>query len=75
MRTRVQRSIIPRVLEGAMHLLLDLDPDSEPVRGQVGLADGKPRRFIGYADLIATLESIRADESTGSDTPRVEGRA
>ena len=63
MRMAAVGSIIAGVLEGAMHLVLDLDPDSEPVRGQVGPANAAPRSFTGYADLIATLESIRAGES------------
>jgi hypothetical protein len=65
MRTRDTPSIISGVLEGAMHLLLDLDRDREPVRGQVGPAEGAPRSFVGYAELIATLESIRAGEPAG----------
>jgi hypothetical protein len=45
-----------------MHLRLDLDPDSDPVSGQLSLAGSVPRSFTGYADLIATLESIRKDK-------------
>jgi hypothetical protein len=56
-----------------MHLLLDLDPSSDPVSGWIGLAGTAPRSFVGYANLIATLESIRAGEplelATGSEEP------
>ncbi|HUO70597.1 MAG TPA: hypothetical protein VMU39_07455 [Solirubrobacteraceae bacterium] len=45
-----------------MHLHLDLDVDGEPVSGQVGLVDAQPHEFTGYASLIATLESIRAEQ-------------
>jgi hypothetical protein len=60
------------VLDEGMHLLLDLDPDSEPVRGQVGPADAAPRSFVGYAELIATLESIRAGEPAGRGVAQVD---
>jgi hypothetical protein len=46
-----------------MQLRLELDLDGEPVSGQVGLSHAEPRDFIGYAALIATLHSIRAEES------------
>jgi hypothetical protein len=46
-----------------MHLLLDLDPSSDPVSGWIGLAGSTPRTFIGYANLIAAVESLRAGES------------
>jgi hypothetical protein len=69
MRICAARSIIAAVVEGPMHLVLDLDRDSEPVRGQVGPADAAPTSFTGYAELIATLESIRAAESVGRGAP------
>lgn len=50
-----------------MHLLLDLDPDSHPVCGHVGLADAVPRSFTGYAELIGAVESIRTGESERDD--------
>jgi hypothetical protein len=60
MRTLIQRGSIGGVHDGAMHLLLDLDPSSDPVSGRVGLVGITPQTFTGYANLIATLESIRA---------------
>ena len=49
-----------------MHLHLDLDLDAEPVCGQVGLIDAPARQFMGYAALIATLQSIRAEHAGSS---------
>jgi hypothetical protein len=61
------------VREGAMHLLLDLDPSSDPVTGRVGPVGSMPRSFTGYASLIATLESIRTGEdvelTAGTEEP------
>jgi hypothetical protein len=71
----LRRWIDHRVVEGAMHLVLDLDPDSEPVRGQVGPVNAAPTSFTGYAELIATLESIRAAASLGRGAPPDRSRA
>lgn len=45
------------------HLLLDLDLSSEPVTGSVGAEGAEPLGFIGYAGLIAALQTLRADEA------------
>jgi len=47
---------------GVAHLRLDLDLDSEPISGRVGLDGADPVAFTGYTGLIAALESIRAGE-------------
>jgi len=41
------------------YLHLEIDPDSEPVTGQVGRMGAEPRPFTGYASLIAALQAIR----------------
>jgi hypothetical protein len=46
-----------------LHVYLDLDRDGEPVSGHVGLVDGERWRFTGYADLIAKLQAIRAEDA------------
>ena len=56
-----------------MHLRLDLDVDAEPICGQVGLIDAQPHQFTGYASLIATLQSIRAEEADGRPVPAADG--
>jgi hypothetical protein len=63
MRTCLRGRNIVGVHDGAMHLLLDLDPSSDPVSGRVGPVGTVPRAFTGYASLIATLESIRMGET------------
>jgi hypothetical protein len=53
-----------------MHLLLELDLDSEPVSGEVGLVGAEQHSFTGYANLIATLQSIRTDLPDGHSLAR-----
>jgi hypothetical protein len=45
-----------------MHLDLCVDLTDKAISGQVELAGGEPRGFVGYAGLIAALESIRREE-------------
>lgn len=41
-------------------ITLDLNLSEEPVEGYVATRGEEPRRFSGYAGLIAALESIRS---------------
>jgi hypothetical protein len=45
-----------------------LDPDlvEDPVSGRTAQDGGEPRRFVGYAGLIASLQAIRSGEGTGA---------
>ena len=54
-----------------LHLQLEVDLDGEPICGKVGLADAPPHGFTGYASLIATLQSLRAEcRAAGSPARR-----
>lgn len=45
-----------------LHLQLELDhPDEEPIEGRLTLGAGKTLPFVGYTELIAMLEQLRAD--------------
>ena len=54
---------------------LELALDEEPLSGLVAVAGGEPRSFIGYAGLVAALQSIRSAEPARSDLggPRADG--
>jgi hypothetical protein len=53
-----------------LDLRLELDRDSNS--GWVSSNGGPTRRFSGYADLIAVLESIRAERTDALDHERSE---
>jgi hypothetical protein len=40
---------------------LELDMDSEPIRGALRPAGGQPRRFTGWLGLSAAIEALRPD--------------
>lgn len=44
----------------AVRLTIELDSAAEPVAGRVWLRDGDSRRFVGYLELLAALEALRA---------------
>jgi hypothetical protein len=68
---------IQAVVDRRLHLHLDLNLEGEPVSGVVRLSEGEPLRFTGYAALIATVQSIRAERARGvaPERPRVTDSA
>ncbi len=56
-----------------MYLHLDLDVEAEPISGYVGLRDSEPHAFTGYASLIATLQSLRAEVAEARPVPMTDG--
>jgi hypothetical protein len=44
-------------------LRLEIDRDSEPVTGWVGVTGGEQRQFTGYASLIAVIQALRAGDA------------
>ena len=44
-----------------LHLQLDLDPRSEPIEGALTVGAGPPQPFIGWIELAAALERLRAE--------------
>jgi hypothetical protein len=56
-----------------MQVHLDLDVDAEPVSGNVRLIDAEPHDFTGYASLIATLQSLRAQAAASRPVPMTDG--
>ncbi len=45
--------------QGAVHLELWIDPDSEPISGWVASGDGEREEFGGWVELTAVIESAR----------------
>jgi hypothetical protein len=58
-------SINPRHL----HVEIDLELDTDPIRGRLGLTPGSPREFYGWIELAAALEALRKPppEPVGAD--------
>jgi hypothetical protein len=54
---------------GPRQLRLHVDFDGDPIAGQIWSDDTEPRRFTGYASLIAVLESIREAPDRSSPPP------
>jgi hypothetical protein len=52
-----------------MHLDLRVDLADDVIVGQLAPVGGQAQAFVGYAGLIATLESIRRGEIAGSMPP------
>jgi hypothetical protein len=60
--------------ESGTQITLNLHLAGEPVEGHVAAAGEEPRRFSGYAGLIATLESIRTRNGQDDHEERHSGR-
>jgi hypothetical protein len=41
-----------------MRLNLEIEPDSEPIAGRIGVGEQAPRPFVGWAGLAALLTDI-----------------
>jgi hypothetical protein len=46
------------------HLELAIDVESDPISGSVSGASREERRFTGWIELVAAIESARRDEKT-----------
>jgi hypothetical protein len=58
----------------SLRLVVEVDPDAEPIRGTVRDADGNSHAFVGWIALIGVLDDLRAagalpcaDEPVGAD--------
>jgi len=62
--------------EPAVRLVLDLEPDSDPISGFLEHRGAARRRFWGWLDLLAAIEAVRNDEvnGRGADLHRKEAR-
>jgi hypothetical protein len=49
---------------------LSFDPAAEPITGRLATVSGPDQSFVGYVELISTLEQARAAarEAAGADT-------
>jgi hypothetical protein len=62
------------VAQERIHLDLRLDPDSEPVTGELVPRGGEPTPFSGYAGLIAALGRItNPGTPEATDQPEKDG--
>jgi hypothetical protein len=46
-------------MSAALRLVLDVEPDAEPIRGTVRDADGAERAFVGWLALVGVLDELR----------------
>jgi hypothetical protein len=62
--------------EPAVRLVLDLEPDSEPISGFLEHRGAARRRFWGWLDLLAAIDGARKDweSASGPDLRRQEVR-
>ncbi len=51
------------------------EPGSEPIAGEIRLADGSTTTFRGYVQLIAAVDQAHRKSSRRSDEPRASRRA
>ncbi|HEX7659776.1 MAG TPA: hypothetical protein VF444_09865 [Pseudonocardiaceae bacterium] len=49
-----------------VRIVLDLVPDSEPIEGWARGANGVPRAFAGWLELVDVLDRARQSQSPGS---------
>jgi hypothetical protein len=72
MRETIAATDVCRTSMSARYTLmrLELALDEDPVSGLVGIAGDEPRSFIGYAGLVAALQSIRSAEPERSERSR-----
>ena len=56
-----------------LHVDLDLELGSDPIRGSLGFDPDHPRQFRGWIELAAALEALRnppAASAAAPDDPR-----
>jgi hypothetical protein len=78
MRTgvRMRRIAWMGASESAVRVVLDLEPDSDPISGFLE-HDGETRhRFWGWLELLAAIEVVRKEQpsATNTDAQRKERR-
>jgi hypothetical protein len=49
----------------AVRVVLDLDPNSEPIRGSLSASDQDSRPFFGWLELASAVEAARAAAHVG----------
>jgi hypothetical protein len=47
-----------------VRLVLDIDPDGEPIRGQLSVLDRGCRPFFGWLELVGAVEAARHPTSS-----------
>jgi hypothetical protein len=55
-----------------IRLLVELEPDTNPISGTYSLGDAEPVDFVGVLELLSAIESTRAagrnrDQETGGE--------
>jgi hypothetical protein len=53
-----------------IRLLVELEPDTQPISGTYSLGDADPIEFVGVLELLSAIESTRAG---GSNTEQDSG--
>jgi hypothetical protein len=49
----------------SLSITVELEPQSEPIRGTVREPDGHARTYVGWLALIAALDDIRTAHAKG----------
>ncbi len=70
MRTPAAQRILGRVERSVAHVILDIELDSEPIRGRISEAGAQARSFNGWIELVQEIEDARMGVSS---PPRPEG--
>ena len=58
------------MMPSTVRLVLDVEPDAQPIRGWLEEPDRHRVAFIGLLELLAALEGALADPVPGSGTDR-----
>lgn len=52
--------------EGPLRIVLELDRGGDPIRGQATGDDTSGSSFVGWVELVAAIEAMRAGENGGN---------
>jgi hypothetical protein len=58
----------------SMRLVLDLDPQAEPIRGTVADPGGHTRAYVGRLALISALDELRGASTNEQPCPAPPSR-
>jgi hypothetical protein len=51
------------------HILIELEPGAEPIRGRVRVAAEPPQPFTGWTGLFAVLRAVEGEAARGNGRP------
>jgi hypothetical protein len=69
----VPRRILGGVKRSVAHVNLDIELDSDPIRGRIADAGGRERSFNGWIELVQEIEDARMGASSRAAPQEAEG--